>query len=152
MTFSITTLCPYAKCHYAEYSLLCIVRLNVFILGVVMLNVVAQTRIYNNVKPSYQYELAWAQSYNKLARLSLRYRFFQIVEPTHSDCDDVAGFGDDDGGDDDDDDDGVLSDYENTPNRMELDRRANEVRVQSGVIYTSDFRGRFRIKSVRFGE
>lgn len=54
---------------------------------------------------------------------------FQIVQSRG--CDDVAGRVDDDGGEDDDDGE-ALSDYENTPNKMELDRRANEVRIQSG--------------------
>ena len=63
--------------------------------------------------------------------------YFQIVQSPG--CDDVARCvdDDDDGGGDDGE---ALSDYENTPNRMELDRRANEVRVQSGRILPSVLR------------
>ena len=54
----------------------------------------------------------------------------QIVQPSRSGCDDATG-----GANvvSDDDEDEALSDYENTPNRMELDRRANEVRSLSGM-------------------
>ena len=62
--------------------------------------------------------------------MKLKYSF-QIVQP--SGCDDIRGtYSDEDVDDDDDDDEAVLSDYENTPNKMELDRRANEVRNQTG--------------------
>ena len=55
---------------------------------------------------------------------------FQIVQPPG--CDDITGTYSDEEVED---DEAVLSDYENTPNKMELDRRANEVRSQTGNFY-----------------
>ncbi len=64
MKVSITMLCHYSQCHYAEYRILLISMLSVFKLNVVMLSVAAP---YNE-----------ALSHSKLERLSFNASFQQL--------------------------------------------------------------------------
>ncbi len=81
MTLSIAILCYYAACHYAVCRVLFIVRLNVIILSVDMLNVVApyRSRIhYNNTSFSVIYK--WGQK----ARVLIPGKPFQPSVMKHS--------------------------------------------------------------------